>query len=141
MRGSKGAKAKRLTKSEQMSRVKGKDTKPEMLIRRLLTAEGVRYRLHYELPGKPDVYIPRLRLALFVNGCFWHQHGCARSTAPKSNAPFWAEKLAKNAARDKRNYERLGAEGVKVQVLWTCQEDSFARRCISIAKEYRAHGR
>src|ERR1700688_135355 len=97
-----------LTKSEQMSRVRAQDTKPERLLRKLLSDRGVRYRLHVKsLPGKPDIYVPRLGLAIFVHGCFWHGHDCPRGTAPKSNVDFWNCKLSRNIARDAEQMAKL----------------------------------
>jgi len=104
-----------------MSRVRGRDTAPELLVRKELTHFGVRYRLHRkDMPGKPDLYVGRLRLAIFVNGCFWHGHDCPRGTLPKTNATFWEAKIAQNVLRDERIREQLAQRGIECLELWTC---------------------
>ena len=121
-----------------MARVRSRDTQPELLVRRLLSSQGVRYRLHRaDLPGRPDLYIPRLRLAIFVNGCFWHGHGCARAGRFRTNVDFWTQKIARNVARDAATNDRLMAMGVEVLVLWTCEQEGFAPACRRIARRYR----
>jgi DNA mismatch endonuclease (patch repair protein) len=126
-----------MNKSEQMSRVRSRDTQPELLVRRLLSAQRVRYRLHRrDLPGRPDLYIGRLRLAIFVNGCFWHGHGCDRGRQAKTNADFWQQKIARNIARDTNALERLKEMGVDTLTLWTCQIAAFPAACKSIARRY-----
>lgn len=111
------------TRSRMMSSIRGRDTKPEMVVRRYVHQSGLRYRLHdRRLPGTPDLVFPKYRLALFVHGCFWHRHsGCANSVHPKSNAEFWQTKLQGNVARDRRNEERLLRLGWRVRVVWECQ--------------------
>ncbi|MDP9440574.1 MAG: very short patch repair endonuclease [Actinomycetota bacterium] len=106
-----------------MSRVRSKNTKPELAVRSALHALGYRFRLHRkDLPGKPDVVLPKHRAAVFVHGCFWHQHpGCAKATLPKNNAEFWREKLEGNVARDARNRERLRKLGWRPIVVWECE--------------------
>lgn len=127
-----------MTKSQQMARVRSKNTKPELLVRKLLSAEGVRYRLHRaDLPGRPDLYIGRLHLAVFINGCFWHGHHCARGQRPKTNARFWKKKIHTNIVRDKRAREALHDMGLSDERLWTCQEKTFPKRCRTIAERYR----
>lgn len=104
-----------------MSRIRGKDTKPEMLIRRGLHARGLRYRLHdRELPGRPDLVFPKYHAAVFVHGCFWHAHGCALSKLPATRQDFWRTKLEGNAARDHKAVEALQANGWRVLVIWEC---------------------
>jgi len=109
-------------RSAVMSRVKGKDTAPEMTVRRLLWRMGVRYRLHRkDLPGAPDIAMPGRKLAIFVHGCFWHGHDCARgSRVPKQNGDYWVAKVARNRARDIRSAEALAALGWRVLTLWEC---------------------
>jgi DNA mismatch endonuclease (patch repair protein) len=109
-------------RSAVMRRVKGKDTGPEMRVRRLLTRLGLRYRLHRaDLPGKPDIVMPGRRLAIFVHGCFWHGHDCARGArAPKSNADYWQAKIGRNRARDVQHRAALEAAGWRVLTLWEC---------------------
>jgi DNA mismatch endonuclease, patch repair protein len=104
-----------------MSRIKGKDTKPEMLIRRGLHARGLRYRVHdRSLPGRPDLVFPKYHTAVFIHGCFWHAHGCALSKLPATRQDFWRTKLAANAARDRRAIGALQADGWRVLVIWEC---------------------
>ncbi|RYG87552.1 MAG: DNA mismatch endonuclease Vsr [Alphaproteobacteria bacterium] len=109
-----------------MSRVKSKNTSPEMRARRLAHAIGLRFRLHRrELPGKPDLIFPRYRVALFVHGCFWHRHpGCTKASTPKSRTPFWETKFQRNVERDKENEAQLTALGWRVLVIWECETKS-----------------
>ncbi|MDZ7317233.1 MAG: very short patch repair endonuclease [candidate division KSB1 bacterium] len=106
-----------------MSRVRSGDTKPEFLLRSLLHRAGVRFRLHrHDLPGKPDLVLPRHRLAIFVHGCFWHRHpGCRRASTPSSNRERWLAKFAKNQQRDAQVREALEAAGWRVHVVWECE--------------------
>ena len=106
-----------------MARVRGKDTKPELTLRRVLHALGYRFRIHpQDLPGKPDVVFPRRRKAIFVHGCFWHQHpGCKRATRPKTRVEFWNRKLDANIERDRRILAALKESGWDVMVVWECQ--------------------
>lgn len=114
---------KPMTRSQNMARVKSKNTKPEVFLRKLLWHKGFRYRLNYkELPGSPDLYIPKYRVAIFVNGCFWHMHeNCRYSSIPKSNYEFWKNKLEGNVERNKKNYAQLESMGIKVIVVWGCE--------------------
>jgi len=109
-------------RSAVMRRVKGKDTSPELTVRKALTALGARYRLHRkDLPGKPDVVLPGRRLAIFVHGCFWHGHDCARGArVPKQNRDYWLGKVARNRARDAKSHEALTALGWRVETIWEC---------------------
>jgi DNA mismatch endonuclease (patch repair protein) len=109
-------------RSAVMRRVKGRDTTPEMKVRKALTKLGARYRLHRkDLPGNPDVVLPGRRLALFVHGCFWHGHDCARGArVPKANRDYWLAKVARNRARDQTSREALAAQGWRVETLWEC---------------------
>ena len=109
-------------RSAVMRRVKGKDTAPELAVRKALTRLGARYRLHRkDLPGKPDIVLPGRKLALFVHGCFWHGHDCARgSRVPKQNRDYWVGKVARNSARDARSREALAALGWRVETIWEC---------------------
>jgi DNA mismatch endonuclease (patch repair protein) len=105
-----------------MSQVKGRNTTPELAVRRMLYAEGYRYRLHRsDLPGKPDIVFGPKRKIVFVNGCFWHGHGCSKGRLPKTNQSFWTAKILANRARDRRNSERLRLSGWKILVIWQCQ--------------------
>ncbi|MBD5657258.1 MAG: DNA mismatch endonuclease Vsr [Candidatus Eremiobacteraeota bacterium] len=103
-----------LSIGERMARVRTKGTAPELEVRSLLSREGVRYRLHRrDLPGTPDVYVPRLRLAIFVHGCFWHGHDCRRGSRPKTNTTFWNVKILRNIARDGRTRTELTDLGIE----------------------------
>jgi len=106
-----------------MSRIRSKNTKPEILVRKWLHKQGFRFRLHQkDLPGKPDIVLPKYRTVIFVHGCFWHRHpGCKRTTTPSTNTEFWEEKFRKNVDRDVRNRETLEALGWKVIVVWECE--------------------
>ncbi len=106
-----------------MSGIRGKDTKPEMLVRRFLHAHGYRYRLHRkDLPGKPDIVLSRLRVCIFVHGCFWHHHpGCRFAVLPKSRPEFWEAKLLANAARDQRVIKSLNEAKWRTFVVWECE--------------------
>ena len=110
-------------RSEIMSRVRAKDTRPEMLVRRLVFAEGYRYRLHdRKLPGCPDLVFRGRAKVIFVHGCFWHRHeACALARMPKSRLDFWEPKLEANKERDARNKKLLTKEGWKVLTIWECQ--------------------
>lgn len=112
----------RKTRSRMMSNIRGTHTRPEKLLRQRLHAYGVRFRLHgSELPGRPDVVIPRYRAAVFVHGCFWHQHPeCYWATTPSSNSDFWVQKFEANQARDALNVAALARSGWKVAVVWEC---------------------
>jgi DNA mismatch endonuclease (patch repair protein) len=109
-------------RSFNMSRIHGRDTKPEIRVRQFLQGMGFRYRLHVrDLPGKPDLVFPRVRGVLFVHGCFWHMHRCKYGKpAPATNQSFWAEKRRGNAARDVRNRKLLRADGWQVFEIWEC---------------------
>jgi len=110
------------TRSAVMSRIRSRDTKPEMVVRRALHAAGLRYRLHRkELPGRPDLVFPGRRVVLFVHGCFWHQHGCLLSHAPASRMEYWGPKLRGNRERDARNTLALETAGWTVMQIWECE--------------------
>ncbi|WP_116131823.1 very short patch repair endonuclease [Tropicimonas sp. IMCC34043] len=105
-----------------MSKVGQKDTKPELILRRALHAQGYRYRLHRrDLPGSPDLVFPARRKAIFVHGCFWHGHGCRWGKAPKSRAEYWLPKIEANKARDNRVLTLLGDKGWQAMVVWQCE--------------------
>jgi len=112
-------------RSERMSRVRGKNTKPEMAVRSLAHRLGYRFRLHRsDLPGKPDLVFPSRRKAIFVHGCFWHRHpnpGCKLARLPKSRRDFWIPKLEGNRQRDLRDQAKLNAMGWNSLVIWECQ--------------------
>ncbi len=110
-------------RSWNMSRIRGRDTAPEMLLRSLLHRAGFRFRLHAkQLPGRPDVVLPRYRTAIFVHGCFWHRHpGCRNATSPTTRREFWQEKFEGNVSRDARNRAALEAAGWTVLTVWECE--------------------
>ncbi len=109
-------------RSRLMSRVRGRDTRPELHVRRALWTDGLRYRLHVrDLPGTPDLVLSKYRIVVFVHGCFWHQHGCKKSRRPTSNREFWNLKLDSNIARDARNRTKLEERGWTVVIVWECK--------------------
>ena len=123
-------------RSERMRRIRGRDTSPERQVRSILHRMGYRFRLHAkDLPGRPDIVLPRFRTVIQVHGCFWHRHrGCKVATIPKSNTAFWQAKFEANVARDRRNAARLRRQGWSVITVWECQvrdEDRVARRLAS----------
>jgi DNA mismatch endonuclease (patch repair protein) len=115
-------------RSWTMAKVKGRDTRPEKTVRSLLHGMGYRFRLQRtDLPGKPDIVLPKLRTAVFVHGCFWHRHpGCKRATTPASNTDFWNPKFARTVARDARNLALLEAGGWRVLTIWECELKDLA---------------
>lgn len=110
-------------RSLRMSRIRGKDTAPELALRRELHRLGFRYRLHgASLPGRPDVVLRKYKAVVFVHGCFWHRHdGCKIASIPKSNTDFWLQKFEKNVDRDRRVCSNLASEGWRVFVVWECE--------------------
>lgn len=112
----------KLTRSKMMSGIRSKDTKPEMAVRGFLHRQGFRFRLHRkDLPGTPDLVLPKHRAVVFVHGCFWHGHNCRYFRLPKTRTEFWSEKISGNRARDARNEEALRASGWKVIVIHECE--------------------
>ena len=103
-----------------MSGIRGKDTKPELMIRKALHARGFRYRLHCKLPGKPDICLSIYRAVIFVHGCFWHGHGCHLFKWPKTRPAFWEQKINRNRTADRLASERLAALGWRVAQVWEC---------------------
>lgn len=109
------------TRSRMMSGIRGKDTRPELLIRKHLHARGFRYRLHdAKLPGKPDIVLPRYRAAILVHGCFWHGHDCHLFKWPSNNESFWRDKITKNRQVDQRVIHELNESGWRVLIVWEC---------------------
>lgn len=106
-----------------MSKIRGKNTKPEKILRSALFSLGYRFRLHRkDLPGKPDIVLPKYKTVIFVHGCFWHYHAdCREGRVPSTNSKFWKEKLEKNVNRDKQHNEKLSAAGWKVITVWECE--------------------
>lgn len=115
----------RKARSALMSRIKGRDTKPELAVRRLLHAMGYRFRLHLgRLPGSPDIVLPRYHSVILVHGCFWHRHGCARTYSPKTRKLFWQRKFESNRVRDRRTVRALRSSGWRVLTVWECQTEA-----------------
>lgn len=110
-------------RSEVMSKIRSKNTKPEILIRKALFAKGFRYRINdNKLPGKPDVVLPKYKTIIFIHGCFWHRHdGCKYAYTPKTNTDFWIEKIMANKERDIVNQSKLESMGWKVLTIWECE--------------------
>ncbi|HEY1753114.1 MAG TPA: very short patch repair endonuclease [Caulobacteraceae bacterium] len=116
------------SRSDLMARIRSTDTAPEMCVRRAFHARGYRFRLHRrDLPGRPDLVFPRLRLVVFVHGCFWHQHvGCRIASDPKTRREYWVPKLARNVARDQANAAKLSEMGWRTATIWECETRRIA---------------
>ena len=129
------------TRSFNMSQIKGKNTKPEERVRRYLFSHGFRYRKNVSnLPGKPDIVLPKYKTCIFVNGCFWHKHeGCKYFVWPKNNAEFWKKKITGNVERDLRQQNELRLLGWKVVVIWECElkKDRFNETMASVEDKIR----
>jgi DNA mismatch endonuclease, patch repair protein len=110
-------------RSRNMAAIRGRDTSPELKVRSLLHRLGYRFRLHRrDLPGSPDIVLPKYRTLVFVHGCFWHRHpGCSHTTTPKTRADFWARKFEQNEERDHRQQRQLREMGWSVMVVWECE--------------------
>jgi DNA mismatch endonuclease (patch repair protein) len=124
------------TRSALMARVRSKNTRPELIVRKMLFAAGYRYRLHAKnLPGSPDLVFSGRKKVIFIHGCFWHRHdNCNRAQLPKSRVEFWSEKLNSNRSRDMRTYEALSQRGWQVHVVWECE----LRDCQTLLTELRS---
>ena len=127
------------SRSALMAKIGGRDTKPEMVVRRHLFRNGYRYRLHArDLPGRPDIVFRKHRKAIFVHGCFWHCHeGCRRASIPKTRRAFWLDKLNSNRARDARNEEALSSAGWNILVVWECETkniDALSARLLAFVE-------
>lgn len=124
-------------RSRIMSRIRGKNTKPEMAVRRFLHRAGLRFRLHRrDLPGTPDIVLPRFRAVVFVHGCFWHRHRrCKRATIPSSNRSYWLPKLRENMTRDRRQRAELEEKGWHVHIVWECEVGE--QRLVDLLREIR----
>lgn len=122
-----------------MSNIKGKNTKPEILVRKALFQKGFRYRINVKgLAGHPDIVLRKYKTAIFVNGCFWHGHeGCKKATIPKTNTSFWKEKISSNISRDIANIDSLKKRGWRVIVVWECElsKNRFSETILSLIKE------
>jgi len=122
-----------------MRRVRGKDTTPEMLVRSLLHRLGFRFRLHRaDLPGKPDLVLPRYKTAIFVHGCFWHRHAdCPRASTPATRQEYWLPKFQRTVERDRRNQERLRCGGWNVIVVWECELRDMEQIAVRLPEQIR----
>jgi DNA mismatch endonuclease (patch repair protein) len=124
-----------------MSRISGKDTKPEIQVRKYLFANGFRYRKNVkELPGKPDIVLPKYNTVIFIHGCFWHGHKCKAGKLPETKKDFWTNKISNTKLRDKRNFDSLVKIGWKVIVIWQCELNNkslFKMRCSELIKEIK----
>jgi len=115
-----------------MSRIRGRDTRPELAVRKALHASGLRYRIHVrELPGRPDFVFPKYRVAVFVNGCFWHGHRCALFKTPATRTDFWLSKIERTCARDRENAAALLRSGWRIVTVWECALKGRARIAVS----------
>lgn len=122
-------------RSVRMSRIKSRDTKPELIVRKAVWGAGFRYRLHGSgLPGKPDLVLPALRTVIFVHGCYWHGHTCQRGRIPGQNSSFWKAKFDANKARDRRNASKLRRQGWKVVTVWECSLATAPKRARTLGK-------
>lgn len=119
-----------------MSRIKGRNTGPELVLRKLVFRAGHRYRIHAKIEGKPDIVFPGRKLAVFINGCFWHRHkGCKDFVWPKTNAEFWKKKIESNVRRDREVYEKLKRNGWKVIVVWECRINRNPEEALEYVKK------
>lgn len=122
-------------RSDIMSKIKGDNTKPEILVRKFLFSQGLRYRINVKkLPGKPDIVLPKFRTAIFINGCFWHGHSCKKGQLPTSNMDFWREKISGNIMRDNKNADLLVKLGWKVIIIWQCEISNINSRKAKLEK-------
>lgn len=116
-------------RSERMSRIRGRDTKPEILVRRYLHSSGLRFRLHKAgLPGRPDIVLAKYRSIVLVHGCFWHAHACQKGRIPATRAEFWRAKFEQNKRRDERNVRALRKAGWQVFTVWECELNNQVKR-------------
>jgi len=119
-------------RSEVMSKISGKNTKPEMILRSELFRKGFRFRVHQKnLPGKPDIVLPKYKTVIFVHGCFWHYHkGCREGRIPSTNSKFWKDKLQRNISKDEENINALRKDKWKVFVVWECEIEKHLERTV-----------
>lgn len=116
-------------RSKNMSHIRSTNSKPEEIVRKFLFSKGLRYRKNVrDLPGCPDIVLPKYQTVIFVNGCFWHRHNCSRFVWPSSNIEYWVTKINRNVERDKENYKILTNMGWKVLIIWECELKKNGRR-------------
>lgn len=128
-----------MNRSQMMQSVHSEDTKPELQVRRELFRAGFRYRLHRrDLPGSPDIFLLKYGVVIFINGCFWHQHGCKFTSRPKSNTDFWNNKFDNNVVRDIKTNWELSLQGFRVATVWECSIKSDFKRTIERLKAFIA---
>ena len=126
-------------RSRIMTSIRGRDTKPELYVRRALWAQGFRYRLHSrQLPGAPDLVLRKYCTAIFIHGCFWHQHGCHKTHRPSSNRQYWDRKLDGNVARDIRNQAKLSELGWRVLIVWECSLPNDTEQVLQLLDTLRS---
>lgn len=131
----------RKMRSSIMRAVKSENTTTEMGVRRAVHKMGFRYRLHVkDLPGKPDMVFPRFKTVAFINGCFWHWHGCPRTRMPKSNVQYWKNKIDRNVQRDKTNHDQLRRQGWTVILIWECDLDAGVKELANHLSSLRKPG-
>lgn len=122
-------------RSDIMSKIRGKNTKPEILVRKFLFSQGLRYRLNVKtLPGKPDIVLPKYKTVIFINGCFWHGHTCKKGQIPSTNIDFWKEKILSNKSRDDKNAMLLTKLGWNVITIWQCEISKIDNRIKTLNK-------
>lgn len=130
-------------RKHNMSRIRGVNTTPEVLVRKYLFSQGFRYRKNVkELPGCPDIVLPKYKTVVFVNGCFWHQHDCNRFVWPSTNQEYWHRKIIGNVERDKANHEKLRNLGWRVLVVWECdlKKRDFEKTMMALIQDIEAGG-
>ena len=126
-----------MNRSQMMQSVPSEDTKPEILVRRALFQAGFRYKLHrHDLPGSPDLFILKYGVVIFVNGCFWHQHGCKLTSRPKSNTDLWDNKFTSNIVRDIKTNWKLSLQGYRVATIWECSIKNDFERTLERLKAF-----
>lgn len=121
-------------RSRNMSHIRAKNTKPELLVRRALFQLGFRYRIHTSLPGRPDITFASKKLVIFIHGCFWHSHGCKVDHSPKSNIDFWGSKIIRNRERDLINEDKLTKLGWKIITIWECEVRKDLNQIVELIK-------
>lgn len=125
-------------RSEIMSKISGKETKPEILVRKFLFGQGLRFRKNMDtLPGKPDIILPKFKTVIFVHGCFWHGHTCKAGKLPETRKEFWTKKISDNIERDKKNISELSELGWKVIIVWQCDLKNKEKRDSRLQKLIR----